>query len=194
MNIQGPNRFSKFVELLSPVAGPHANLYFFVNPQYKEVKVQRILPNEIKVVLKRRLPFASIRLVKTYWIDSTSVVLSKDAGDGGEYPLILGVPKPKKKVTTGSRIHFQALDQAIQILRDIQKKDILQNHRLAHLDISDTRNFVLWIDKKIEIRMGSRNWAEKLNKLAEAIGTLDIHPDKVRYIDLRFDDIIIGPR
>ena len=165
------------------------------HPEYQEVTVRRVLPNQIHIELKERLPIARIYWDRYYWIDSKGVVLSPDKSKSGkEVPIILGVPRSKKAVTMGSRVHFRALDQAIRILQDIKQKNIFQKHRLTHMDISDTRNFVLRMDGKIDIRMGSRNFANKIRKLAEAVDSLDLDPKKVRYIDLRFDDIIIGPR
>jgi len=163
------------------------------HPEYKDVKVHRVLPNAVLIDLKKRLPFARVRLDQTYWIDPTGVVLPPGEERDKDYPLILGVPKPRGRITVGSRIRYRTLDQAIQLLSDIQAQETLQDHALTQLDISDKRDFVLQIDKRIDIHMGFRNWAEKLNKLAEAVESLEIHPDKVRYIDLRFDDIIIGP-
>ena len=164
------------------------------HPEYKEVVVHRVLPNEILIDLKKRLPFARLKLSRTFWIDDTGVVVSPEEGQLEEYPLILGVPKPRQSVHVGSRIRFDALQQAIQLLSDIELQNILRDHALDHLDLSDRRNFVLRIDGGIDVHLGARNWGEKLAKLAEAIDTLEIDREKVRYIDLRFDDIIIGPR
>ncbi|MBF0253874.1 MAG: cell division protein FtsQ/DivIB [Candidatus Omnitrophica bacterium] len=165
-------------------------------PEYQRIQVRRNLPNEIRIDLIERLPVARLRLDREVLIDETGVVLADAPASGEPVPLILGVPEPDESVTKGVRIQFRPLEQAIKLIGEVSARNILKNHRLTVCDISDPRNVILRIDDSIDIRMGSRNLSDKLRKLADAveIDDLNIDPKKVRYIDLRFDDIIIGPR
>ena len=46
----------------------------------------------------------------------------------------------------------------------------------------------------IEIRIGNNHFIERLKILDQTLRTLALDAAKIRYIDLRFDDVVIGPR
>jgi len=66
--------------------------------------------------------------------------------------------------------------------------------RLSAIDISNPDNLILWVNEKIEIRISSRNLTSQMKKISDTLANIDLDPERVRYVDLRFDDIVIGPR
>jgi len=165
------------------------------HPEYRKVIVERVLPDQIRIEIQPRVPVAKVQLSRLYLIDSSGYVLPPSLMGSKDYPLIVGLPVSQKNVGVGFKINYRPLDHALRIVRDLTARRVLGEHRLDHLDISDSRNFVLKVNGEIEIRMGLRNLAEKIDKLSKAIaGGMDLDPKKIRYIDLRFDDIVIQPR
>lgn len=166
------------------------------HPEFSSVAVDRILPDTVEIHVKRHLAAARILIGKSeYVISSHGVVLPSDYIQK-EIPLIIGLPEIKEKIVPGVKIHYPILDQAALLAAEMISDDVFGNHRLNYLDISDVKNFKLKIDDGIEVRLGSRNLTEKTKKLKNAILSLgdEIDPSKIRYIDLRFEDYVIGPR
>ena len=46
----------------------------------------------------------------------------------------------------------------------------------------------------MEIKIGNNHFIERLKILDQTLKTLALDTAKIRYIDLRFDDVVIGPR
>jgi len=166
------------------------------NPEFREVIVQRVLPSGIKLHLKRRIPLAQIHQDGMYYlIDHDGYVISEpQTAPFGALPAVRGARVPKNDLRKGSHLNRFALNQAVQLMRDIKSFDVLKGHKLSVLDISDANNFVMWIDEKIEVRIASRNFTSQLQKISDAFSTMQLDPERIAYIDLRFDDIVIGQK
>jgi cell division septal protein FtsQ len=172
------------------------------HPDYQEVRVRRNLPNRIDIFLRRRAAAARVQLDKLYWIDTTGVILAVSNEPDARAPIITGLSRPKTPVTVGSQVRSDLLDLAVRIAAAIDAQNLLKNHLLTQIDVSDAKNLILKIDQEIEVRLGSaekrmvHKIREKLERLAAYIESKpeDVDPLKIRYIDLRFDDIVIGPR
>lgn len=172
------------------------------HPDFQEVKVRRNLPNRIDIFLRRRAAAARVQLDKLYWIDTTGVILALSNEPDARSPIITGLAKPKTPVTVGSQVRSDLLNLAVRLAAAIDAQNLLKSHLLTQVDVSDAKNLILRIDQDIEVRLGStekrmvHKLREKLERLAAYIETKpeEIDPAKIRYIDLRFDDIVIGPR
>ena len=99
-----------------------------------------------------------------------------------------------------SRAHLEALlresppERGSPLAEVIRQSRILRGHQLSHVDISDPNNFLLLVDGQIEIRVGGNHFMERLKILDQTLKTVMLDSSKIRYIDLRFDDVVIGPR
>jgi cell division septal protein FtsQ len=176
------------------------------HPEFQDVRVRRKLPNRIDIFLRRRLAAARLLLDKLYWIDTTGVILAVSTEPDARSPIITGLSSGKGKgmggVAVGSQVRSNLLSVAIRVAAIIDTRNILKNHDLTQIDISDSKNLILRVDQDIEVRLGSMEermvskLSEKLDRLAAYVETKpeDMSPLKIRYIDLRFDDIVVGPR
>lgn len=166
------------------------------HPEFRSVSVDRILPDTIEVNVERHIAAAKILIGKNEYVISSHGIILPSEYLQKKIPLIIGLPEIKEKMIPGVKIHYPILDQAAQLAADMIEDEVFGNHTLNYLDISDPKNFKLKIDDGIEIRLGSRNLSEKAKKLKNALLSLgaEIDPAKIRYIDLRFEDYVIGPR
>lgn len=172
------------------------------HPDFQEVRVRRKLPNRIEIFLRRRAAAVRVQLDRLYWIDTTGVILAVSNEPDAHSPVISGLAKPKTPVAVGSQVKSELLGLAIRIVAAVDSRNLLKGHELTQIDVSDTRNLILRVDQEIEVRLGSAEKSmvhkirEKLERLAAYIETKpeEVDPLKIRYIDLRFDDIVIGPR
>jgi cell division septal protein FtsQ len=165
------------------------------HPEFKEVRVQRVLPNRIEVYLKRRTPIAQVSFSKYVQVDKDLILLPGSS----ETPfknltIIEGAPAPKYGVMVGATLNDSATVKALKLSEIIKRSNVLKTHALTKIDIRDPKNISFFVDGDIEIKIGNSHYIERLKILNQTLKTVELDPAKIRYIDLRFDDIIIGPR
>lgn len=166
------------------------------HPEFKEVRVRRVLPNRIEVMLKRRTPVAQVAFGSRYvQIDKDLVLLPGTAGIPFRNLMIIeGAFIPREGLLVGATLRGEWSTKALKLADLIKQSKILRNHALTKIDIADPRNIALFVDGDIEIRIGNGHFIERIKILGQTLKTVPLDRSKVRYIDLRFDDVVIGPR
>ena len=155
----------------------------------------RVLPSRVEVLLKRRTPVAQIAFSRFVQVDRYLVVLTGSSNEAfANLPIITGTPMPKNGVYVGTRIKDPITRRAIRLADIIIRSKLLGKHELSKVDIGDPKNISFYIDSDIEVRIGSAQYMERLRTLSETLRAVDLDKKKIRYIDLRFDDVVIGPR
>ncbi len=163
--------------------------------EYKEVLVRRVLPNRIEVVLKRRTPVAQVQYARFVQVDKDLVILpGSSTTPFKNLTSIEGAALPGEGLYVGASISDANAKKAIKLVEMIKQSNILRNHALTKIDIGDPKNISLFVDSDIEIRIGNSHIIERLKILNQTLKTVTLDRSKVRYIDLRFDDVVIGPR
>ncbi|MBI4433036.1 MAG: FtsQ-type POTRA domain-containing protein [Candidatus Omnitrophica bacterium] len=164
------------------------------HPEFKEVQVRRILPNRIEVLLKRRTPVAQMAYSRYVQVDRDLILLpGSSAAPFRNLTIIQGAPKPAR-FFVGEALTDTASKKAVRLMEIVKRSRVLQKHHLTKVDITDVNNVLLFVDDSVEIRMGSAHFTERLKILDQTLRTVGLDPAKIRYIDLRFDDVVIGPR
>jgi cell division septal protein FtsQ len=74
----------------------------------------------------------------------------------------------------------------------------LSKYQIKTIDIADTRNISFFLSaknaEKVEIKIGDGEFNKRLDVLATVLEQLSKDIERVKYIDLRFEDPIVGPR
>ena len=70
----------------------------------------------------------------------------------------------------------------------------IADYGVETVDTRDLGNITFSLRNGIEIRVGSENFKERLVVLAETLKDPRLAMDRIKYIDLRFGDAVIGPR
>lgn len=166
------------------------------HPEFKEVLVRRVLPNRIEVTLKRRTPAAQVSFPPRYvQVDRDLILLpGSSPSPFRNLTVIQGSPVPFGGLNVGSALRDPGTVKALKVAEVVKRSNILKKHVLTKVDISDRRNFVLVVDGAVEIRMGSSHFVDRLKILGQTLKTIDLDPSSIHYIDLRFDDVIVGSR
>lgn len=94
----------------------------------------------------------------------------------------------------GATLNDPATKRAMLLADEIKKSDILRKHFLSKINIADPSSVSLFVDQSIEIRIGNNHLMERLKILDQTLKSVELDSSKIRYIDLRFDDVVIGPR
>lgn len=165
------------------------------HPEFKEVRVRRILPNRIEAILKRRTPVAQIDYARFVQIDKDLVILPGSAASAFKnLTIIEGAPLPKPGLFVGASITDATTKKALKLAEIVKAMPALKNHALSKIDIRDPKNLSLIVDGDLEIRLGNAHLIERLKILEQTLKTVDLNRAAIQYIDLRFDDVVIGPR
>jgi cell division septal protein FtsQ len=191
MKIVGSNIFSVDLDALrKDVEVSH--------PEYKDVVVRRILPNKLIVQAKLRKPIAQIRSDRYYLVDEAGILL----GD------VKNFPDPKLPIITGigtnlAKVKFsffgksdkEKIDKALFIIREMGVNEGLSKYKLKSVDTADPGNFSLFLEESnVEIKIGHSDFSNRLKVLATVLQQVGEDISHFKYIDLRFEDPIIGPR
>ena len=163
-------------------------------PDAKNISVMLALPDKLVVSLKVRKPVALVKADKLYPVDEEGVILpAMDASLVKFVPSVDGVQmrpdERKAKVITSER-----LKAAIGLLRDIKDIKPIADYGIERVDVKDLSNISFYLRNGIEVRIGSENFKERLMVLAKTLRDPRMIMDRIKYIDLRFGDAVIGPR
>lgn len=165
------------------------------HPEFKEVKVRRVLPNRIEVILKRRTPVAQLEYSRYVQVDKDLIILPGSSVTAFKnLTIIKGAAAPRGGLFVGVVTGDPNTKKAIKLAEIIKRSNILKAHQLTAIDITDPKNMSIIVDGEIEIRLGGSHLIERLKILDQTIRTIEFDKSKIRYIDLRFDDVVIGPR
>jgi len=165
------------------------------HPEFKEVRVRRVLPSRIEVLLKRRTPVAQIAFSRYVQVDKDLVILPGSSSVPFKNLTTLeGAPIPRAGLAVGVTIEDLITKNALKLTDIIKRSNILRKHTLTQIDIGDPKNISFTVDSSIEIRIGNGHFSERLKILDQTLKTVELDSKKIRYIDLRFDDVVIGPR
>jgi cell division septal protein FtsQ len=166
------------------------------HPEFKEVRVRRVLPSRVDVVLKRRTPVAQALFASRFvQVDKDLVILPGSAQTPfRNLTVIEGSPIPREGLYVGVTLSDAGTKKAARLASVIRQSNILRNHQLSKIDITDPRNTSFWVDGEIEVRIGNGHFNDRLKILDQTLKTVALDKDRIKYIDLRFDDVVIGPR
>ena len=166
------------------------------HPEYKEVRVRRVLPNELEVVLKRRTPVAQVIFSSRYiQVDKDLVLLpGGSAAPFRTLTVVEGLSAPPEGLFVGVVLKNPVMERAIKLADVMRQSGVLRGHALTAVNISDPDNLLLLVDGQIEIRFGGAHYAERFKILEQTLKRVPLDSSKIAYIDLRFDDVVIGPR
>ncbi len=168
------------------------------HPEFKDIAIRRLLPNKLIVKTNLRKPVAQIRSDRYYLVDEEGVLLPdvKNFPDPG-LPIIggVGINLAKAQAAKFSDFEKEKIDKALGLIGEIHGIEGLAAYILKVVDIADPGNLSFFFDDvNIEIKIGNEDFRNRLDVLVTVLEQISMDIDKFKYIDLRFEDPIIGPR
>ncbi len=175
---------------LSAIAKNLAGRY----PDAKNVTVKRSLPDKLTISFNFRRPIALAGNARYYPVDEDGyLLLDADARTLGTLPTISGVDiRYEGRLTR--KIESQNLKAALELLKEIRRSKFMGNHQLVRIDASDINNLCFYIDEGLEVRIGFENLKDRLELLRNTLKDSRFMKDRIKYIDVRFQDATIGTK
>jgi len=157
----------------------------------KDVAVRIALPDRIVVDIKLRKPIALLRNNKYYPIDEEGVVLPAVAASGVmmDLPVIDGID-----LRYGRKNTSRNLKLAMELLREIRQSKFMTPYGVVSINAVDPRSMSFYLKSGLEVKIGSEHFRDRLEALARTLKDPRLIIDRIKYIDVRFDDVAIGPK
>lgn len=167
------------------------------HPELRDVVVRRVLPNRLIIQARQRIPAAQVYGDRPYFVDKDGVFLpyAKDFAGAEVIPLITGI---RASPTRGGALQKEKIDKALFLIEAAAENSRLSVYKIKKIDITDSRNISFFFNaadaEKVEIKIGEGEFTKRLEVLSTVLQQLGGDIQRVKYIDLRFEDPIVGPR
>lgn len=164
------------------------------HPQYKDIIVQRQFPDTLYIKVIRRTPFVQVKVARTYLlVDKEYIIISVSKDIPYTDRVILHTILPKRlDISLGSKIIFPYGVEVISLMDEFQSQEFFENFNVGCIYAYSLND--IWFDLNgVEIRVGQGDYKKKLQLLKNLIfPRFRDDLDRVEYIDLRFEDYVVG--
>lgn len=173
-------------------------------PNFYYVSVERVLPSQLFILAKERLPVAWIKRDRSYLLDANGVIVGEAGGDITYLPLLTGLEENRRqqKLKTGAvysarGIHRPLLLAKILKLRSASIRQAIDGQTMEITRIDATRpnelSFFLSPDQ-IEVKVGDRNFDVRVALLPAILQTISADKGNIKYIDLRPREPVVATK
>ncbi len=173
-------------------------------PDIQKAIVKRVLPNKLIVEVLRRKPVAQVLInsgrqpqVDSYLFtinDEAYILANVGTKSRKNLPVIYGCGLSIAQVQIGRSCITPGLKSALSFLKEAKISGILNDYIITKVDASEPRSLSFFINGTLEVKIGDRNWKEKIENLAGILENMDIDYSQDYYIDLRFKDFVFGKK
>jgi cell division septal protein FtsQ len=160
------------------------------SPWVQSAELWRVLPSTVHVRIVERTPLAVARLRgQLYLVDAEGVIIDSYGPRYRDFdlPVVDGLmtDAPGGPVIDPERIRLVE-----RVFHDVSvRADLFR--RMSQLDVSNPRNAVVLLDREpAELRLGDRDFLQRLERWEETAPRLREQRQVVEYFDLRFGDRI----
>lgn len=200
-NVKG-NKFLRTDELVSNISKYKNKNILFINADklkdsllneeiyIKDIKINKIYPNELEIIIKERKPLAKIvNDNKTIVFDNKGYILEKEKNNiKAKVPLLKGVGYSFSK----NRIVFTpSFEKLVQELEELQFSLIKELNLIQYRQLQNDKSKVelLIMNNNIKVKLGELEDLSKKFKILEA-AILDIKNNnlKIDYINLQYPE------
>ena len=165
------------------------------HPEFRTVVIKRVFPNALKVEIESRRPVAQIFLKKYYLTDKDGRILPspKNLPDP-ELPIIKGLELEVADLKIGKEYQLDRLQKALALIEAVETTLAIHLSDVTFIDVLDNKSLDFYLKSGIQVKIGKEMFPERLKVLSKTLEQLNVPQEQVRYIDLRFDDPVIGPK
>ena len=165
-------------------------------PSLKDIRVTRQLPNVLQVTFVPRMPVAQVRLDRWYPVDRQGFVLAEASDEPAErLTQFVGFERATIPLRPGKDNADERLQLALRVLATLRRTQAPLARRLTQINVADPQGIRFLLDGQTEIRCGSEaELGAGLERLRASLNVIGRQPFEVGYIDVRFQEPVIGPR
>ena len=155
------------------------------NVDFRDVSVQRLFPDTIRVDVMEREPRARVRFGHLYTIDDWGVVLGpRKTAPGIQLPVIRGL-----RVKGGALSPVDKRDACLQLLRELEKLNIGSLITIDEIRVFSSDLIEMRTEGDLEITLGQGDYGKQLERLKTVLNKLGPDLARAREVDLRYSKI-----
>jgi len=165
-------------------------------PWWKDIRVIRTPPNAIRIEPIPRLPIAQVQIDRWHAVDENAFILPSASGQSTEGLVrLIGISRGGGVLKVGKDNPDPRLHLALRILAAIRRTHAGIGKRLEGISVADPRQIHLLLQDGTEVRCGDEAELDaQLKRLQAVLRTIEKHPVAARYIDMRFQQPVVGSR
>ncbi len=164
------------------------------HPELLKVNVNRVFPSQVRLEVTPRIPVARLYGEESFLVDREGTILPPSHTLNREFlPTVSGLGERITKEDIGKAVKTGAFHQALDFLEELRGFPELQRF-IQTLDVGDEENLSFGTPQGVEVRVGRGDFREKLALFDRTRVMLGKRMQEVKYIDLRFDEPVIGAR
>lgn len=163
-------------------------------PDAKDIIVKRALPDKLLVELNFRKPVAMLNDSRNIPVDRDGFLLTYvDPRTVAGLPTISGIDT-RYDGRMLRHNETRNLKLALNLLDEVKKAKLAPRFQLTSIDAGDIKNMAFFLNGGLEIKIGYENFKDRLALLRKTLKNPRILLDRIKYIDLRFGDIVVSPK
>ena len=164
------------------------------HPELSAARVERVFPNRLRLEVIPRLPVAQVEGGGYFLVDAEGIVLPFQTPlIPTSLPTIVGLKEKLERLEVGYRPKSRGLDEALAFVAFLGKDSSLRRY-VQTIEAGDHKNLTFTTPEGLEVRLGHGQWREKMEKFEKTVRSLDGRAGEVKYIDLRYDDVVVGTK
>ncbi|MFQ5443134.1 MAG: cell division protein FtsQ/DivIB [Nitrospinales bacterium] len=162
------------------------------HPRVLETRVERTLPESVRINIQERIPFARIKMDRVYTMDKFGVLLA-EAEDGtalDHLPLVTGMTA--KKVRLGENLASENLIRALQVMHYLNLLDLFWENSINQVEIINNHRAVFATQNgETKIFMDLNHADENFSNLKLIHELIADKFNSIEHIDLSFKDQVV---
>ena len=167
-----------------------------IYPDYRNVRIIRVLPNRLYIDFVKRSPMAYVKLYRFFLVDSDLVLFNPPQTSSFEdLPVILGLETKIFGPSPGTRYNIKELLFSLSVIKEFKKNKVLKDYKIKRISVANLRNASFFIalpgTPDLELKMDEGNIITRINILAGLFSQMKNDLHNIKYIDLRFKEPVI---
>jgi len=155
------------------------------NVDFRDVSVQRIFPNTIRIDVMEREPRARVRFGHLYTIDNWGVVLGpRKKAPGIQLPVIRGL-----KVRGGALFPVDKREACLKLLHELEEWNIGSLITIEEIRIFSSDLIEMRTEGDLEITLEQGEYGTQMERLKAVLNELGPDVAQAREVDLRYSKI-----
>jgi cell division protein FtsQ len=162
----------------------------------EDASVQRILPNQIRVLITERTPIAFFRNgTELTLVDAHGVLLDRPDGEDFHFPIVTGLSESMPREDREKRMQTYQ-----EFLKDVELVRPGSTDRISELDLSNTRDLRVVItglgadSHAVTVHFGQSDFTGKYRMLTENFAQWQANSGPIHSIDLQYSrQVVVNP-
>lgn len=162
-------------------------------PQASRLRVVRRFPDQLWVAARRRLPLTQIQIQdRTFTLDEEGIMLPVREKEDKNLPLIVTAKPDRRTLVRGLPLRGADVRTALEIIKRFRSDDKLSSYAVTKINTENLSKIYVVLSNGLQVIVDRDKIAQKIRVLGVVLSQGKLDLDRVKYIDLRFKEPIIG--